>query len=619
MKLAYKILLAVILPTIIISVVFIFLIRNTLYTEVEKRFIQSIENCTHDYASLLNIRLKAISKIADYQFIDKIADSYNFDEGDVFKILSKNLSKDTLIYGASIYFDTIYEGKLNSSLLYVYHDNEKLSNICLKKDTEAYNAYFSNNFDWWTVPKKSGKGIWTSPYFDRGVGNILMITYSCPIIYKDKIIGLSTVDIRLSDIAELLLINEEAIEGEYNPNLFVLNTTDSVIIYSERKERIGHFVYLQNNSQTESSNSNYDFVDTIFASKNTMGVLKEKYDNRQFFAFYSRIKNTNWLVVNILVNSKVESYISAIITKSIILLSILIIIITLIILFTSRLITNPISKISSTTAEVSEGNYKKINLNRNDEIGILANNFDLMIEKLDDREKNLKSANKKLLVLDEAKNKFLMLISHEIRTPLNGIVGSAYFLKDMIEDPELKDFLDMLKESVDRLDMFSQTALEITQMQTVGMDMKKTNINIPLAIDNIIVSKTLNANEKQLTISTSYSEKKGITGIEDYFIRTIEELIGNAIKFSNDNTDIKIKTFVEDGRLNISVSNIGEVIPKEKIEEIIKPFGLGNDHYDKNIGLGLTYVQTFLDIHDARMEIKSDINETIITLIFNLS
>ncbi len=350
-----------------------------------------------------------------------------------------------------------------------------------------------------------------------------------------------------------------------------------------------------------------------------MGVLKEKYDNRQFFAFYSRIKNTNWLVVNILVNSKVESYISAIITKSIILLSILIIIITLIILFTSRLITNPISKISSTTAEVSEGNYKKINLNRNDEIGILANNFDLMIEKLDDREKNLKSANKKLLVLDEAKNKFLMLISHEIRTPLNGIVGSAYFLKDMIEDPELKDFLDMLKESVDRLDMFSQTALEITQMQTVGMDMKKTNINIPLAIDNIIVSKTLNANEKQLTISTSYSEKKGITGIEDYFIRTIEELIGNAIKFSNENTDIKIKTFVEDGKLNISVSNIGEVIPKEKIEEIIKPFGLGNDHYDKNIGLGLTYVQTFLDIHDARMEIKSDINETIITLIFNLS
>jgi len=232
---------------------------------------------------------------------------------------------------------------------------------------------------------------------------------------------------------------------------------------------------------------------------------------------------------------------------------------------------------------------------------------------------NLDKANKQLMGLDDAKNQFLMLISHEIRTPLNGIVGSAYFLNDMIEDPELKDFLDMLKESVDRLDKFSRTALEITQMQTVGKDLKRTNIDVIYVIDKIIDSKKIVASEKELTISTSYSEENEIIGIKDYFSRTIEELIGNAIKFSNENTDIKVKTFVEDGKLNISVSDTGEVIPNEKIEKIIKPFGLGKDHYDKNVGLGLTYVQTFIDIHDARMDIKSDINETIITLIFNLN
>jgi len=237
---------------------------------------------------------------------------------------------------------------------------------------------------------------------------------------------------------------------------------------------------------------------------------------------------------------------------------------------------------------------------------------------LKESNKNLDKANKQLLTLDEAKNQFLMLISHEIRTPLNGIVGSAYFLNDMIDDPDLRDFLDMLKESVDRLDKFSKTALEITQMQTVGKDLKKVSININTVIEKIVEAAISNANERQLTISTTYSEKDEIFGIENYFTRTIEELIGNAIKFSHENTNIKITTYVEDGKLKFSVSDTGEVIPQEKINEIIKPFGLGKDHYDKNVGLGLTYVQTFLDINNASMEIKSSVEKTEITLIFDI-
>ncbi|RKX84400.1 MAG: hypothetical protein DRP58_07300 [Spirochaetes bacterium] len=237
---------------------------------------------------------------------------------------------------------------------------------------------------------------------------------------------------------------------------------------------------------------------------------------------------------------------------------------------------------------------------------------------LKDSNDNLDKANKKLLTLDEAKNQFLMLISHEIRTPLNGIVGSAYFLKDMIEDPELLEFLDMLKESVDRLDKFSQTALEITQMQTMGDDIKRTAIDFNSIIKNIVKSNIENANNKQLTISPEYCEDVELQCVKDYFTKTIEELMSNAIKFSNDSTDIKIQTLIVDNKLKISVSDCGEVIAAEKIEEIIKPFGLGKAHYDKNVGLGLTYIQTFLDIHDASMEIKSDVNETKITLTLNL-
>ncbi len=256
---------------------------------------------------------------------------------------------------------------------------------------------------------------------------------------------------------------------------------------------------------------------------------------------------------------------------------------------------------------------------------ILKNMNHILEEKVQERtaqlhesNENLDKANKQLLVLDEAKNQFLMLISHEIRTPLNGIVGSAYFLKDMIEDPELIEFLDMLKESVDRLDKFSRTALEITQMQTVGRGLDRTNIQLHSLVDKVIEAKLPDAEERQCTIDTDFTGTDSISGIEDYFKRAIEELVSNAIKYSNENTVIAIRTYKEDGKFKFSITDTGEVIPVERIEEITKPFGLGKDHYDKHIGLGLAYVKTFLDIHDATIDITSSEKETVITLIFDI-
>ncbi|NQU32067.1 MAG: response regulator, partial [Bacteroidetes bacterium] len=204
---------------------------------------------------------------------------------------------------------------------------------------------------------------------------------------------------------------------------------------------------------------------------------------------------------------------------------------------------------------------------------------------LNDSNLKLESANNKLLVLDDAKNKFLNLISHEIRTPLNGIVGSAYFLNDIIEDPELKEFVGMLMESVNRLDKFSQTALSITQMQTIGKEIEKTHINLNSIIKQVIEEKQADAENKQIEIQSSLTAENFIIGIEEYITKTIDELIVNAIKFSNENSIVEIYTHIQDGELKLSISDTGEVIPFEKIEEIVKPFGLANDHYDKHIGL----------------------------------
>ncbi len=256
---------------------------------------------------------------------------------------------------------------------------------------------------------------------------------------------------------------------------------------------------------------------------------------------------------------------------------------------------------------------------------VLKNMNNILEEKVKERtaqvveaNNNLEIANNKLLVLDKAKNNFLNLISHEIRTPLNGIIGSTFFLEDMIEDPELKEFVGMLKESVDRLDRFSQTALEITQIQTRGSELEKDKVRLNTIIKELIETLQDKAELKGVKLFAKLVDMDIVFGVEDSLKKSFKEIICNAIKFSNDNETVEIASEVQENRLKISISDIGEFIPPEKIEEITKPFGLANDHYDQHTGLGLSLVKSVLEIHDADMKIESSEEKTTFILYFDM-
>ncbi|PLX11523.1 MAG: hypothetical protein C0598_07955 [Marinilabiliales bacterium] len=256
---------------------------------------------------------------------------------------------------------------------------------------------------------------------------------------------------------------------------------------------------------------------------------------------------------------------------------------------------------------------------------VLKNMNNILEEKVKERtaqvveaNNNLEIANNKLLVLDKAKNNFLNLISHEIRTPLNGIVGSTFFLEDMIEDPELKEFVGMLKESVDRLDRFSQTALEITQIQTRGSEMKKSELRLNAIINELIETLLDKSEAKGVKVLTKLVERDKVIGVENALKKSFKEIICNAIKFSDDNETVEIVSTIEENRLIFSITDKGQFIPPEKIEDITTPFGLANDHYDQNTGLGLSFVKSVLEIHDAEMKIESTEEKTTFILYFDI-
>lgn len=230
-------------------------------------------------------------------------------------------------------------------------------------------------------------------------------------------------------------------------------------------------------------------------------------------------------------------------------------------------------------------------------------------------QKQLKKANKELLLLDDAKNKFLSIIGHEIRTPLNGIIGSTEILKSFIEDEDLIQSLEILELSVERLQRFSYDALLISSIKTRSYQVKTELVDIarilndickkmerkfPLKQINWINDKLINANK----ISTDLS----------LICEVLERIIENAIVYSDERPVIKFELDSKANFMELIISDNGEGFTKEMLDNKISLLNPSKIHIDQNIGLDLYLSKLIMEFLDGKLEYGNNKNGAYVLL-----
>ncbi len=239
-------------------------------------------------------------------------------------------------------------------------------------------------------------------------------------------------------------------------------------------------------------------------------------------------------------------------------------------------------------------------------------------KQLEETLQELKLANKELKGLDIAKNNFLKIISHELRTPLTGIVGASEFLNTTLaDDNEFGELVEMLKTSVDRLERFSKTALLITQLQTNQIYLKES-VELDKLIKECITDNTESSQKKNITIIEEIIENNVIIEVERSLIKwALNSIIDNAIKYS-DNNIIKIRLIVKNNYPTIECYDNGIGFSDKAIQNLFKPFSMGESHYDNNFGLSLKAVKHIMDVHNGEVIIYNNIRKgACVSLVFN--
>lgn len=238
------------------------------------------------------------------------------------------------------------------------------------------------------------------------------------------------------------------------------------------------------------------------------------------------------------------------------------------------------------TLENAVENQKLIETNQK-----LLYNLQQSNQQLETANDELRIKNKQLYELDKAKSEFINIISHEIKTPLNGIIGLTRLLSSQIEAEEYKDFFDALRFSVDRLDEFSQNAIFLTQLETQTYKVTIHKHNLKEIVNSSLNSLHAKASEKRITIDLGDIQTKLVVNTDGILLqKCLTTILDNALRYSPEKSNVKIETTIDDNQFIICVKDQGPGFSPQAKERLFKYFGIGEVHYDQQVGLGLSLV-----------------------------
>lgn len=193
---------------------------------------------------------------------------------------------------------------------------------------------------------------------------------------------------------------------------------------------------------------------------------------------------------------------------------------------------------------------------------------------------------------------FISTVSHELRTPLTSIRGFADTLLtsgDRLTEEQKQKFLLIIKEQANRLIKLTENLLAVSKNDVEKLVLKKVNIAPFVENSMKLIAAQCSKNHFNFKVVDNLSE---ILVDTDKFQQIILNIIENAHKYSNENTDIDVEITQDDKSVIIRVSDVGAVIDEKDRDRIFEKFtrlSTPLTQKTQGSGLGLFLTKTLVE------------------------
>jgi len=377
----FKIILLTVLP---IAVIYFALFGFGIYqVNVHSRadVEEEMRRLTQHYAGVFSGFLREAAQIAR-STAAIVEQNPQITDHQLFAQVKSNLRHNRIVYGSAIAFerDPEYDNELFAP--YAYRTAGRIQTLDIADVTD----YTSGHWQWWAKVKKAKRPVWTDPYFDKGIGDIVMATYAVPFFYKREFKGVASIDVQLEILEQSV---DQGVDADLD--LLIITKTGDYVYHPDPEQILTNSIY--NDAENFQRDDLRQLADKMTSGKRGIVQLSGWETNqRQWVAFYP-IRNTEWSIAVRVPEDIVLAQVrkQGIQIAGILLFSLALIIITVWLVIGK--ITQPLARLTAGVKSVAAGNLDAVvEVSSNDEIGLLAESFTDMASKLSKREQDIRKA-----------------------------------------------------------------------------------------------------------------------------------------------------------------------------------------------------------------------------------
>jgi signal transduction histidine kinase len=261
----------------------------------------------------------------------------------------------------------------------------------------------------------------------------------------------------------------------------------------------------------------------------------------------------------------------------------------------------PVKDVTNTISRITKNNLKeRVTLpDHKDEIHELSSNFNALLERI---EKAI-----------ERERQFTSDASHELRTPLAILRGT---LEVLIRKPrtqqEYEEKINFSLKEIERMTIAIEQLLLLARLESSANNKNNTLISLPSLVDESISHFKNQIEERDLKINLDFNQSDNVLVPHYYSNIIIDNILGNAIKYSNNHGTISVRVGISNNRPICTIKDDGIGIQKDDLALIYDSFyrsdALNHKHISGN-GLGLSIVKKCADAIQAKLKVTSDIGQ----------
>ena len=211
--------------------------------------------------------------------------------------------------------------------------------------------------------------------------------------------------------------------------------------------------------------------------------------------------------------------------------------------------------------------------------------------------------------VDRVRNDVVHTVSHDLRSPLTSVIGYTELISrtGSLNDNQ-KEFLNRIQESVKHITTLINDLLDLGGIEA-GLDTRRELVQLDVLLRYSLDMLQGQIKSKHIKVRTDIA--KSLPPLQANPVRLrqmLDNVVGNAIKYSDKNGEVDISIKAEDDQVILQVTDDGPGIPAQDQAHIFDKFYRGqNMNKQQGSGLGLAIVKSIVDAHRGRIWVESTV------------